>query len=57
MKVELRKARKDEQILKRRNICFLAEASLSPEKDEKNVVGVCVCVARGVVVQIRRNAP
>ncbi|KAM3826471.1 importin subunit alpha-8 [Vipera latastei] len=38
VKVELRKARKDEQILKRRNICFLAEASLSPEKDEKNVV-------------------
>ncbi|KAL7979256.1 hypothetical protein Chor_015280, partial [Crotalus horridus] len=38
VKVELRKARKDEQILKRRNICFLTEASLSPEKDEKNVV-------------------
>ncbi|XP_058013898.1 importin subunit alpha-8 [Ahaetulla prasina] len=36
--VELRKARKEEQLLKRRNICFLAEASLSPEKDEKNVV-------------------
>ncbi|XP_034292435.1 importin subunit alpha-8 [Pantherophis guttatus] len=38
VRVELRKARKDEQILKRRNICSLAEASLSPEKDEKNVV-------------------
>uniref|UniRef100_A0A8C5WN89 Importin subunit alpha n=1 Tax=Laticauda laticaudata TaxID=8630 RepID=A0A8C5WN89_LATLA len=40
VRVELRKARKDEQILKRRNICFLAESSLSPEKDEKNMVWV-----------------
>ncbi|XP_026560123.1 importin subunit alpha-8 isoform X2 [Pseudonaja textilis] len=38
VRVELRKARKDEQILKRRNICFSAESSLSPEKDEKNMV-------------------
>lgn len=30
--VELRKARRDEQILKRRNICFAKEGSLSPEK-------------------------
>ncbi|KAH0631971.1 hypothetical protein JD844_019932 [Phrynosoma platyrhinos] len=35
--VELRKARKDEQILKRRNICITAEDSLSPEIDEKNM--------------------
>ncbi|XP_070586834.1 importin subunit alpha-1-like isoform X1 [Erythrolamprus reginae] len=34
--IELRKARKDEQILKRRNLCLLAEDSLTPEKDEKN---------------------
>ncbi|KAM6424242.1 importin subunit alpha-8 isoform 1-T2 [Liasis olivaceus] len=38
VRVELRKARKDEQILKRRNICFSAEGSLSPEKEEKNMV-------------------
>ncbi|KAJ7305911.1 hypothetical protein JRQ81_010277 [Phrynocephalus forsythii] len=34
--VELRKARKDEQILKRRNICFTAENTLTPEKEEKS---------------------
>uniref|UniRef100_A0A8C6Y743 Importin subunit alpha n=1 Tax=Naja naja TaxID=35670 RepID=A0A8C6Y743_NAJNA len=52
VRVELRKAKKDEQILKRRNICFLAEDSLSPEKDEKNVV--CVGGSSSSSV-IRRN--
>uniref|UniRef100_A0A8D2KUT2 Importin subunit alpha n=1 Tax=Varanus komodoensis TaxID=61221 RepID=A0A8D2KUT2_VARKO len=37
--VELRKARKDEQILKRRNISLTPENQLSPEKEQKN--GVC----------------
>ncbi|XP_058040640.1 importin subunit alpha-1-like [Ahaetulla prasina] len=37
MTVEIRKIRKDEQFLKRRNICFFPEASLSPVKD-KNMV-------------------
>ncbi|KAL8175085.1 UNVERIFIED_CONTAM: Importin subunit alpha-1 [Gekko kuhli] len=36
--IELRKARKDEQILKRRNISFSMEDSLSPEKEDKNLV-------------------
>uniref|UniRef100_A0A8C6Y8F9 Importin subunit alpha n=1 Tax=Naja naja TaxID=35670 RepID=A0A8C6Y8F9_NAJNA len=53
VRVELRKAKKDEQILKRRNICFLAEDSLSPEKDEKNVV--CVGGSSSSSV-IRRNS-
>ncbi|KAJ6659699.1 hypothetical protein lerEdw1_018412 [Lerista edwardsae] len=35
--IELRKAKRDEQILKRRNICFAMEGSLSPEKAGKNV--------------------
>ncbi|XP_062999558.1 importin subunit alpha-8 [Elgaria multicarinata webbii] len=34
--VELRKAKKDEQILKRRNICFNPEDHEFPEKDQKN---------------------
>ncbi|KAF7243005.1 Importin subunit alpha-5 [Varanus komodoensis] len=34
--VELRKARKDEQILKRRNISLTPENQLSPEKEQKN---------------------
>ncbi|XP_015270417.1 PREDICTED: importin subunit alpha-1-like [Gekko japonicus] len=36
--VELRKARKDEQYLKRRNISFSMEDSLSPEKEDKNLM-------------------
>ncbi|XP_054849288.1 importin subunit alpha-8 [Eublepharis macularius] len=34
--VELRKAKKDEQILKRRNISFAREDTLSPEKEDKS---------------------
>ncbi|NP_001081744.1 importin subunit alpha-1 [Xenopus laevis] len=38
--VELRKAKKDEQILKRRNVCFPEELILSPEKNAMQSIQV-----------------
>lgn len=49
--VELRKAKKDEQILKRRNISFSSmEENLSPEQEKKNAVSTVHGCAKTMLV-------
>lgn len=53
--VELRKAKKDEQILKRRNITITLEDRLSPEQEKKDAVSKRDCSPKAVLTVCFNN--